>query len=273
MPLTAENIDFLRGVVAKQSGHVISEKQGYLFESRLRNLAESEGHDSVDGFVSSLRSSRRTNANMLIAEAMTINETFFFRDSHPFDAMRSEIVPNLMAARQSQRRLNIWCAASSTGQEPYSIAITLKDHFPELSNWQVKIIATDLSAEVLKKAQEGKYTQFEVNRGLPVKMLVKYFARAGANWQIKPEIRNMIEFRQMNLANPWPMMPKFDVVFLRNVLIYFSAETKTDILTRLSRNMASDAYLLLGGGETLINLNTPFVRETLGGTVGYRPKT
>lgn len=271
MPLAAADIEFLRGVVAERSGHVISSEQGYLFESRLRLLAEQEGHESVEAFVTQLRCAPSAGKTERIAEAMTINETFFFRDVHPFDALRDQIVPTLINSRKNLRRLNIWCAACSSGQEPYSVAITLREHFPELSSWNVKILATDLSDAVLDKARIGKFTQFEVNRGLPAKLLIKHFDRDGADWQIHQDVKRMIEFRKLNLATPWPLLPRCDVVFMRNVLIYFSAETKQSILRGLHRTLADDGYLLLGGGETLINLNSPFTREAIGSSVCYRP--
>lgn len=271
MSLAEADIEYLREVVAERSGHMISAKQGYLFETRLRTLAKTEGHDTVQSFVSQLRQSRSMRDNDRVAEAMTINETFFFRDMHPFDALRNEIVPDLVARRNGS--LKIWCAACSTGQEPYSIAISLKEHFPESVNWSIQIVATDLTDSVLEKAQEGIYTQFEVNRGLPAKLLVKYFDRNGAEWRVREDIRRMVEFRKLNLANRWPMLPRFDVVFLRNVLIYFSPATKESILQRVHQNMSQDGYLMLGGGETLLNLNASFTRETVGGTVCYRPGT
>ncbi|MCA9214466.1 MAG: protein-glutamate O-methyltransferase CheR [Planctomycetales bacterium] len=270
MPLAEADIDFLRGIVADGSGHVISRDQGYLFETRLQSLAQREGHETVDQLVSDLRQQGRKRIGEEVAEAMTINETFFFRDMHPFEALKQTILPTLIEARK-QRKLTIWCAACSTGQEPYSIAIMAREHFPELRSWDVKIVATDLSDGVLQKARTGKYTQFEVNRGLPAQLLVKHFVREGTEWKVNDDIRRLVEFRKLNLTAAWPALPCFDVVFLRNVLIYFSVPTKEQILSRLHRSMADDAYLMLGGGETLINLKTPFQRETYGSAVCYRP--
>ncbi|MEZ6115041.1 MAG: protein-glutamate O-methyltransferase CheR [Pirellulaceae bacterium] len=272
MALMESDIAFLCDVVANVSGNVISSEQGYLLESRLRPVAESEGLATVETLVRELRTGRQPKLESRVVEAMTINETFFFRDQHPYELLRSTIVPELLQSRQSEKKLSIWCAACSSGQEPYSVAMCLRDHFPELSTWDVKIMASDLSDAILQKAKNGLYSQFEVNRGLPAKYLVRFFDRDGMNWQIKPELRQLLEFRKMNLTKPWPTLPKFDIVFIRNVMIYFSNPTKEDILRRLRKTVASDAYVLLGGGETILNLNTPFTRHAVAGTVCYRPQ-
>lgn len=271
MALLEADIEFLRDVVEASSGHVISPNQSYLFESRLESLAATTGKASVAGLVAEVRRAGTQLLKDQIAEAMTINETFFFRDMHPFDALRTHIVPQLIKARQSSKKLTIWCAASSTGQEPYSIAITLREYFPELESWDIQIFASDLCEEVLAKAKSGQYSQFEVNRGLPAKLLVKHFDREGSQWKVKDSIRSIVEFKKINLTRAWPMIPQCDVVFIRNVLIYFDSPTKELILGRLRKTIAQDGYLLLGGGETLINTNAPFVRESIGETVGYKP--
>ena len=272
MPLAETDIDYLRNVVAEHSGHMVASHQGYLFESRLRSLALREGYDSVEAFVTQLRrGAQPRRAGELVAQAMTINETFFFRDGDPFETLRKDILPQLIERRQKQRQLRIWSAACSTGQEPYSLALTLREHFPQLKHWDLKILATDLSDEVLSKARQGSYTQFEVNRGLPTQYLLKHFTRRGVHWEVHQEIKDLIEFRKLNLAAPWPAMTMYDIVFVRNVLIYFSQSTKEDILHRMWRSMSKDGCLVLGGGETLINLNTQFKRESLGNTVYYRP--
>lgn len=271
MPLNDCDIDFLRTVVAKRSGNVISNSQGYLLESRLTPVAVSLGLKTVEQLVMELRRDSRTTLEDRVAEAMTINETSFFRDMHPFEALRTHILPALINARKSTKQINIWCAASSSGQEPYSIAITIREHFPVLNDWKVSVYATDLSDEILAKAKEGNYTQFEVNRGLPARLLVKYFDRQGANWKVQPSIRQLVEFRKLNLSTPWPFIPRCDVIFIRNVMIYFDTPSKLAILQRIRKTIADDGYLFLGGGETLINLNTPYQREAIGETVCYRP--
>ena len=272
MSLAESDINYLRDIVAETSGNVFSSQQGYLFESRLQSLAEQEGHSSVGDFVGQLRRKASSATNKRVAEAMTINETFFFRDMHLFNAVRDTIVPSLLPSRQNQRQLTIWSAACSTGQEPYSLAMTLKEYFPQLADWNLKVIATDICDEVLQKAKSGTFSQFEVNRGLPAKFLVKYFVREGVDWKVHPNVRKLVEFRKLNLATPWPQLPVCDLVLIRNVLIYFSSATKESILRQLQNTMAPDGYLLLGGGETLIKLKSNFERETVGETICYRQR-
>ena len=201
---------------------------------------------------------------------MTTNETTFFRDVHPFDALRTRVIPELMAARANERALTIWCGASSSGQEPYSIAITLREHFPQLAGWKVRLLATDLSSEMVRRTTAGSFSQLEVNRGMPAPMLVKWFDRRGVHWQAKPELCAMIEAFEMNLATPWPTLPAFDVVFLRNVLIYFDVETKRTILGKVRRAMRPDGWLFLGGAETTLNLDDAFERVAVDRATCYR---
>jgi chemotaxis protein methyltransferase CheR len=189
---------------------------------------------------------------------MTTNESFFFRDKLPFEHFRETIMPALLAARASHRRIRIWCAAASTGQEPYSLAMCLKEMGAKLAGWRVEIVATDLSLEVLEKATAGVYSQFEVQRGLPVTLLIKYFAQKGDTWQISPEIRAMVQYRPFNLLHDFAQLGQFDVVFCRNVLIYFDQQAKIDILHRIAKLMPSDGYLVLGAAETVVGLTEAF---------------
>ncbi len=191
---------------------------------------------------------------------MVTTESSFFRDHHPFEALRNVVLPDLINRRRPERSLNIWCAASSHGQEPYSIAILLRDHFPELAGWKVTLLASDLSREVLARAREGRYNQIEVNRGLPAALLLKHFEQHGTDWQLKLPVRHMVEFQEINLARPWPALPRMDLVLIRNVMIYFDVETKKDILARLASLLRPDGYLVLGGAETTINLNGSYRR-------------
>jgi chemotaxis protein methyltransferase CheR len=193
-----------------------------------------------------------------VVEAMTTNETFFFRDKIPFDHLRETILPTLLKARANRRSLRIWSAACSTGQEPYSIAMCLKERAQELAGWRIEIIATDLSQEVLEKAKSGIYSQFEVQRGLPVQLLVKYFTQIGEHWQISPEIRGMVQHRQLNLLQDFSHLGKFDVIFCRNVLIYFDQDTKTGIFGRLAKALEPDGMLLLGAAETVVGISAAF---------------
>lgn len=271
MPLTAPDIDYLRSTIVKRSGNVISAQQSYLLEARLKPVAQSAGLDDVNALVKELQRDPRAPLHDKVTEAMTINETSFFRDMQPFDALKSCVLPELLERRAALRSLSIWSAASSSGQEAYSLATVIRTHFPEMAAWNVRILGTDLSEKMVQRTREGSYTQFEVNRGLPVSMLVKNFDRKGLNWQAKPELKKMIEARKMNLTESWPTIAKHDVVFLRNVLIYFDIKTKVQILNRVRESMRPDGYLFLGGGETLIRMNVPFKRVTLGKTVAFRP--
>ncbi len=193
-----------------------------------------------------------------VVEAMTTNELFFFRDKAPFEHFRATIMPALIAARRQARAIRIWCAAASTGQEPYSLAMCLKEMEREVAGWRIELLATDLSGEVLEKARQGIYSQFEVQRGLPIQLLVKHFTRSGEFWQIAPELRAMVRYRQLNLLADFSQLGTFDLVFCRNVLIYFDAETKTDVLNRMARVTAPDGYLVLGAAETVVGLTDRF---------------
>jgi chemotaxis protein methyltransferase CheR len=193
-----------------------------------------------------------------VVEAMTTNESFFFRDKTPFEAFTTVMLPSLVERRPPGHALRIWCAAASTGQEPYSLAMILKENARKLGGRRVEILATDLSNDVLERARAGIYSQFEVQRGLPIQLLVKYFAQAGEGWQISADVRGMVDYRRLNLLNPFVGLGTFDVVFCRNVLIYFDMPTKTDVLARMSKVVAPDGYLVLGAAETVVGLTTAF---------------
>jgi chemotaxis protein methyltransferase CheR len=193
-----------------------------------------------------------------VVEAMTTNETFFFRDKLPFDHLRDAVVPDLLQARAGRRSLRIWCAASSTGQEPYSIAMCLKEMGAQLSGWRIEIIATDLAPSVLEKSRAGIYSQFEVQRGLPIQMLVKYFKQVGEMWQLNADIRAMTQFKQLNLLQDFSHLGTFDVIFCRNVLIYFDQDTKVNVFKRLAKSMEPDGFLALGAAETVVGLTDAF---------------
>ena len=273
MPLANSDLDFLRDLVADLSGNVIAPRQVYMLEQRLTPLAERMGLVNLDALVAELRRSHDQSLRTKVAEAVTVNETSFFRDVHPFDALRTSIIPELVKKNATKRSIRIWCAASSTGQEPVSIAMTIRESFPELSNWKFDIVATDLSEDVLAKCRTGNYSQLEVNRGLPARKLVRFFERAGADWRTKPEIQDMITYQRLNLTKPLPFMSQLDVVFIRNVLIYFDQPTKTDILKRVHRTLNPDGYLFIGSAETVIGMGLPYRREEIDATVCYRPTT
>lgn len=260
MTLVADDLAYVRRVVAERSAIQLEAGKEYLIESRLETLARLECISEVKDIVDQMRRQPAGPMTQKVVEAMTTNETSFFRDRLPFDALRDSVIPSLMTARAASRRLNIWCGAASTGQEPYSIAMTIREHFPELGTWDVKILATDLSTEVLEKARSGRFSQLEVGRGLPAPMLVRYFEQDGTRWKVRPVIRDMIEFRELNLIGNWPPMTKPDIVFLRNVMIYFDVPSKQRILSKIAANLAPDGYLFLGAGETTLNLDTTFQR-------------
>jgi len=250
--------DFLRRLLKERSGLVLSSDKEYLLESRLAPIVRRRDLGSLGGLVAQLRGEGAEALIAQVVEAMTTNESFFFRDKIPFDQFSATVMPALLASRARVRRIRIWCAAAATGQEPYSLAMCLKEMGATLAGWRVEIVATDLSLEVLEKAAAGIYSQFEVQRGLPVRLLIKYFAQCGDTWQVSPEIRAMVTFRPFNLLRDFTELGAFDVVFCRNVLIYFDRATKIDVLERTARAMPQDGYLVLGAAETLVGLTDAF---------------
>ena len=269
--LNTNTFNFLCNFVRDKSAIVLEPGKAYLIESRLNPICRENGLDNLDELVVALKKPGSRAISQQVIDAMTTNESSFFRDLQPFEALKTNIIPELMEKRSKERTLNIWSNACSSGQEVYSIAMLLRDNFPALSGWKVRLIASDLSTAILKKAQEGIFNQTEVNRGLPMPMMLKYFTKNGLLWQIKEDIRKSIEFREVNLIETWPpTLPPMDIVFLRNVLIYFSPETKTAILNKVQRILKPDGCLFLGGAETTMNLDTKFVRTPVGKTNCYR---
>jgi chemotaxis protein methyltransferase CheR len=250
--------DYLRKLVKERSGLSLSDEKHYLVESRLLPLARRQGLAGLPELVNKLRGPGSGELIIAVVEAMMTNESFFFRDKAPFEHFRDFILPALLAARHKEKRIRIWSAACSTGQEPYSLAMALREMAARIAGFQIEIVATDLSTEVLEKAKRGTYSQFEVQRGLPIQMLVKYFTQVGESWQIAPEIRAMVDYRPINLLNTYPPGGMFDVVFCRNVMIYFDQPTKIEVLARLARVTAPDGYLFLGAAETVIGLTNRF---------------
>lgn len=269
---TDKAFNYISKMVLEASAIVLDVQKAYLVESRLAPIQRANGYSSLAELVEELKKVTSRSLRQEVVEAMTTNETSFFRDIHPFDAMKAQIVPELIKKRSGEKKLTIWSNACSSGQEPYTLAMLLRENFPELRNWKVELIGSDLDTQILEKAQSGVFNQTEVNRGLPMQLLLKYFERAGLHWKIKDEIREMVTFRQLNLVEPFPVsMPKLDIIFLRNVLIYFSVETKEEILTKARRLLQDDGYLFLGGGESIMNLDVKFNREQMGKAVCYRP--
>ncbi len=260
MALTSFDSDLLRRLVKDRSGIVLGQDKLYLLESRLAPLAREQGLNSIEALVQKIRSSADSPLHKLVVEAMTTNETLFFRDGHPFETLVKVVLPDLMNKRESTKRLTVWCAACSTGQEPYSVAMAIRNTLPSLLSWQLRIVASDLSVEVLQQAKEGTYSQLEVSRGLPPDHLNRFFHKDGTSWRVKDEIKKMIEFRPQNLLESYGLIGTVDIVFIRNVLIYFDVPTKRDILGRIRRNMAPDGYLFLGGAETTMNIDDNYER-------------
>jgi chemotaxis protein methyltransferase CheR len=255
--VTPLDYEFLRKLLRERSGLDLSSDKQYLVESRLIPLARKVGLAGIAELVQKIKSGAEVLTSEVV-EAMTTNETFFFRDKIPFDHLRETILPELLQARASRRSLRIWCAASSSGQEPYSIAMCLKEMGAALAGWRIEILATDLSQGVLDKSRAGIFSQFEVQRGLPIQMLVKHFTQAGELWQINADIRAMIQHRQLNLLQDFSHLGTFDVIFCRNVLIYFDQDTKAGIFNRLARVLEPDGFLLLGAAETVVGLTDTF---------------
>ena len=254
--MTPSDYEFLRKLLKERSGLDLSSDKQYLVESRLIPLARRAGLPGIAELVAKLKGGADALTSEVV-EAMTTNETFFFRDRIPFDHLRETILPALVQARANRRSLRIWCAASSTGQEPYSVAMCVKE-FAALAGWRVEIVATDLSQEVLEKSRAGIYSQFEVQRGLPIQLLVKYFTQTGELWQLNADIRAMVQHRQLNLLQDFSQLGTFDVIFCRNVLIYFDQDTKAGVFDRLSRMLEPDGVLLLGAAESVVGISDAF---------------
>ncbi|MET0967925.1 MAG: protein-glutamate O-methyltransferase CheR [Tardiphaga sp.] len=255
--MTPADYDFLRKFLKERSGLDLSADKQYLIESRLVPLARKANLAGIEDLVQQIKNGASALAGDVV-EAMTTNETFFFRDKIPFDHLRDTVLPEMMQARSARRSLRIWCAAASTGQEPYSIAMVIKEMGAQLAGWRIEIIGTDISQQVLEKSKSGMYTQFEVQRGLPIQLLVKNFKQVGEMWQINPDVRSMIQYKPLNLLQDFSHLGKFDIIFCRNVLIYFDQEMKSQIFGRLGKCMEPDGFLALGAAETVVGLTDAF---------------
>lgn len=256
--MTPADFDFVSGLLRQRSGLVLGTDKVYLLESRLVPLARRRGLGGLDDLIAKARTTKDEALLREITEAMTTNESFFFRDSKPFDIFRAETLPGLLKARAARKTIRIWSAACSTGQEPYSLCMILREEAAKLADWRIEIVATDLAGEVLEKAKVGLYSQFEVQRGLPIQLLVKYFTQVNDMWQIDSSIRAMVKFRTFNLLEDPAQLGQFDVIFCRNVLIYFDQETKRKVLDRMAHLMPTDGTLFLGGAETVLGISNAF---------------
>ncbi len=255
--MQVKDFELYRDLLKQKSGLTLTQEKIYLIDSRLTPIAKKWGFASLESMTADLRLRIKPDLLKDIVEAMTTNETSFFRDTKPFDQFRDTILPCMMQRRAS-KRLRIWCAASSTGQEPYSLCMLIKENEARLKDWKFEIIATDISTEVIESAQKAEYSQFEVQRGLPIQMLVKYFEQKNDKWAIKPELRSMVQYKYFNLLDPMAPLGKFDIIFCRNVLIYFDRDTKAKVLENMAPLLPDDGFLMLGGAETVLGITNSF---------------
>lgn len=253
------DFDVLRQLLNRRSGLSLDAEKAYLAESRLQPLVQQLGVAGLGGLVKLLLSGSHEDVEREVVEAMTTNETFFFRDRVPFDNFRKVILPHLLQARQDSRKIRIWCAACSSGQEPYSLAMLLDEEAHRLAGWSVEILATDLSRSVVNTARQGIYTQFEVQRGLPISQLLRYFRQEGERWRINEHLQSRIRFTEFNLLSDYAPLGRFDVIFCRNVLIYFDVPTKKEVLDRMAKALAPDGFFIMGAAETVIGLTEAMV--------------
>jgi len=256
--MTVTDFEFICQILRERSGLVLTNDKAYLLESRLLPVARKWKLATFDDLVRVIRSKMDEAVIRDVVEAMTTNESFFFRDTKPFDQFKALVLPALLKSRAASRTIRIWSAACSSGQEPYSLAMILSEMAAQLNGWKIEIVGTDLSTEILNRAKEGMYSQFEVQRGLPITMLVKYFAQIGDRWQINAKIRGMVQYKEFNLLQDPMPLGRFDVVFCRNVLIYFDQPTKTRVLNSVSKLMPEDGFLFLGGAETVLGITDKF---------------
>jgi chemotaxis protein methyltransferase CheR len=269
MSLSVQQFTNLSTLLKSETAVVLETGKEYLVETRLSNLAKEEGFESLSALVDAVLTRSQPELKKKVLLALTTNETSFFRDLAPFNALKTEVIPELVQHRKNQRALTLWSAACSTGQEPYSLAMLLADSFPELASWKVRIYASDLNPAVVQRAQQGVYSSLEVNRGLPIQMLIKFFNQTGAEYTLKPEITKLVSFFPLNLLHAWPSVG-IDILFLRNVLIYFDAETKKQMFEKVHRVLAPDGYLFLGTAETPYRIHEGFARVALGSATAYK---
>ncbi len=272
MQSSASAFNYLRSFVHRNAGIKLSEDKQYLIETRLRSVVEAESLGSLDALVQVLSKRVKPTLEAQVIEALTTNETSFFRDGHPFRTIQKKLLPELIEAARPRKQLRIWSAACSTGQEPYTLAMILDAHFPELADWKVEILATDINQQVLERAKQGVFTQLEVGRGLPAIYLAKYFKRAGARWKLQSKIAEKVRFRALNLTNPWPSGPKFDMILIRNVLIYFDEPTKQRVLERACARLKPMGLLVLGAAENGQARSLPLSRVDYERTTVYKSK-
>jgi len=262
MTVQASDFRFIADFMRDAAAIVLESGKEYLVDSRLGPVAAQAGLSGIPALVQELRRSAHSPLAQKVVDAMTTNETSFFRDAAPYQHLRKSVLPALIEARRNERALNIWCAAASSGQEPYSMMMMMREEFAQLGSWNVRFLATDISKDMLQRCRAGLYSQLEVNRGLPAPLLVKYFTKRGIEWQIDERLRSAIEWRDFNLAGrAWSGLPMFDLIMLRNVMIYFDLPTKRSILANMRRVLRPDGYLFLGTAETTLNVDERFESE------------
>ena len=274
MAIQENDFNFICDFVKKEAAIVLESGKEYLVESRLSPIIKEAGLEDIAALVKEVQRNASSILRPKIVEALTTNETSFFRDVKPFDVLKKHVFPDLLEKRNKEKSLSMWCAASSTGQEPYSVAMVLRENFPEIAKWKLNFLATDLSDDVLEKAKGGVYTQLEVNRGLPATSLIRWFKKQENNWILSEDIKNMVRFEKLNLLSSYSTLPPCDLVFIRNVLIYFDVETKSEILSKIRGLLKSDGYLFLGAAESTLNVDDHFERCNFdgGGGGSYRLK-
>lgn len=253
-----EQFEFMRGFLKQRSGLVLGDDKAYLLESRLTPVSRKMEFADLEALIDKLRAGGDAILEKAAVEAMTTNESFFFRDQKPFDLFKDIVIPHLCETRGGAKNFRIWSAAASSGQEPYSLAMLLRENAAQFAGWTHEIVGTDLSSEIIAKAQKGVYSQFEVQRGMPIQLLVKYFDKMGDQWQIKPDVQSMVQYKVYNLLHDLSSLGRFDVVFCRNVLIYFDQPTKKVVLENISKLMPPDGFLFLGGAETVLGITDEF---------------
>lgn len=269
--ISITEFQFVRELVKRYSAISLDDSKAYLVSSRLLPVAREEGFASVSQLITHLRSRSYGAVHTRVVEAIATTETSFFRDFHPFEALRDHVLPELVRRRRATTgMLNIWCAACSSGQEPYSMAMTLREVIPDPKAWTIQLLASDLSEKMLGRARNGIYQQLEVNRGLPARCLVRFFEQNGSYWHVRSDLRNMVTFFQHNLDGDWVKIPQVDILFLRNVLIYFDIETRRRVLRKVTRHLKPDGFLVLGAAETTLNLDDSFKRVRFGRAVFYQ---
>lgn len=269
--LQDDEFDYISGLIKDMTGNIIEKNKAYSISNKLVEFIKKSDYKDISELIKHLQTSHSLKTKQEVADVLTINETLFFRDNHPFETLKKHIIPELIERKRDERKLSFWSAACSSGQEIYSLIIMLKENFPEIFGWELSFLATDYSKRIIQTAQQARYTDMEVNRGMPQKLRDTYFHHVDDAWELSKNIKNLVQFKQMNLKTAMPIFDKYDIVLLRNVLIYFDITTKSEILYRIRKHMDDKGYLMLGSSETLIKIDSPFKLEKIGETMIYTP--